>query len=131
MATHRVVAFVTVAALGFGVQACAIAVLTSCAGTPVAIATAIGVLLAVVHNFAWHDRWTWSDRTTGVSAIARLAKFTASVGIVSLVGTVALTTLYVVAFRVPLVLGNLLAVWSTALLNYFVLDRLVFGELQS
>ena len=131
MATHRVIAFVIVATLGFGVQAAAISVLTSTAEMPVAFATAIGVLLAVLHNFAWHDRWTWADRTTGAPAIARLAKFTASVGFVSLAGTVAFTTVYVVAFCLPLVLGNLLAVWSTALLNYLVLDRLVFRELES
>jgi putative flippase GtrA len=139
MTTHRTAVFVTVAALGFGVQIAAIALLTSVAGIPVPIATAVGVMIAMVHNFAWHERWTWADRTTPSTplrtgsghAIARLMKFAASVGFVSLTGTVVLTTLYVSLLRIPVVLANLLAVWSTAFLNYLVLDRVIYQELES
>jgi putative flippase GtrA len=91
----------------------------------------MGVLLAVGHNFAWHERWTWADRRTGGQLIVRLLKFVGSVGAISLVGTVVLTTVSVSVFRMPVLIGNLLAVWSTAVLNYLVLDRIIFRELES
>ena len=129
--TRRPVVFGAVAALGFAVQLAAILFLTSVAGLHVTTATAVGVLLAVVHNFAWHERWTWADRPADGHVIGRLMKFVASVGVVSLAGTVMLTAIFVSVLRVPIYLGNLFAVWSTALLNYLVLDRLVFRESES
>ena len=131
MLNRRAGMFVAVAALGFAVQVSAIVALTSAAGLPVAVATAAGVLLAVTHNFAWHERWTWADRRVGGHVLVRLLKFVASVGTTSLVGTVVLTTVYVSVLRIPIIIGNLLAVWSTAALNYLVLDRLIFRESDS
>jgi putative flippase GtrA len=131
MVNRRAAMFVAVAALGFAVQVSAIVALNTLAGLPVAAATAVGVLLALAHNFAWHERWTWADRRMGGHVIVRLVKFAASIGVVSLTGTVVLTTVYVSLLRMPIFVGNLLAVWSTAVLNYLVLDRLIFRELES
>jgi putative flippase GtrA len=59
----RAAAFVIVGALGFVVQIAALAALLA-AGCPYLIATAAAVEVAVLHNFAWHERWTWADRTS-------------------------------------------------------------------
>ena len=61
--TGRVPAFVTVGAIGFLLQLGSLAFLTMVVGWPYGPATAIAVQLAVMHNFLWHERWTWRDRT--------------------------------------------------------------------
>ena len=33
-------------------------------GLEPAIATALAVEMAVLHNFTWHERFTWSDRSS-------------------------------------------------------------------
>jgi putative flippase GtrA len=125
---RRAGAFVTVAALGFVVQAAALWALTVWTPLPLTAATTIAVLAAVVHNFCWHDRWTWSDRARSAPAVLRLLRFAAATGIASLAGTVTLTTLYTVALGIHVLVGNLLAVWSVGLVNYVLLDRLIYQE---
>lgn len=125
---RRTRAFATVAVLGFVVQAAVLTALTSGAGMAVAPATSIAVLLAVVHNFVWHERWTWADRDVSAPWPLRLLRFTAATGLVSLAGTVTLTAVYASIFGVPVVVGNLLAVWSVGIVNYLLLDRVVYQE---
>jgi putative flippase GtrA len=60
---RRLTRFMTVGALGFAVQIAAFVILTAVAGWPWLPATIVAVELAVVHNFLWHDRWTWRDRS--------------------------------------------------------------------
>ena len=61
--TRRVPAFLAVGALGFLIQIGSLALLTMAAGWPYEPATAMAVQLTVLHNFFWHERWTWRDRT--------------------------------------------------------------------
>ena len=71
-----------------GVQLTALALLTH-AGWPVLLATALAVEAAVLHNFVWHERWTWSDRPVrGPQRLARLGQFHLANGAVSLGGNV-------------------------------------------
>ena len=125
---RRVGAFSVVAALGFVVQASALLLLTSFAGLHLAAATAVGVQLAILHNFVWHERWTWPDRDRAAGLFTRLLRFNLVTGGISLVGTVALTTLYASALGAPIVISNLLAVWTVGVINYLVLDRAVYPE---
>lgn len=121
----RLGAFVLVAGLGFAVQVCVIVLLAG-AGVHVALATTAGVLAAILHNFAWHERWTWADRDRSTSPGVRLVRVMLSTGLASLAGTVALTTLYVSTFGAPVAIGNLLAVWSVGLVNFALLDRVIY-----
>jgi putative flippase GtrA len=82
----------------------------------VALATCLAVEAALLHNFAWHERWTWAGCTMGTPA-RRLARFHVSNGLTSIAGNAALTTMLVHA-GAPLVLANLVAVLTCALLNY-------------
>jgi putative flippase GtrA len=91
------------------------------------LATALAVEAAVLHNFAWHERWTWRDRpATGRTRFGRLWRFHALNGSVSLVGNVALMRVFVGAFGMPAIPANLLAVLACSLVNYLASDRLVF-----
>lgn len=109
------VRFNLVGAMGFAVQLGTLWTLHR-AGVPVALATCLAVETAVLHNFAWHERWTWAGRTTGTRG-GRLARFHASNGLISMAGNAVLTTTLAGA-GAPLVLASLAAVLTCALLNY-------------
>src|SRR5207247_9211302 len=57
--------------IGIGVQLLALVLLKSGLHLNYLLATALAVETAVVHNFLWHERFTWRDRV----AKARLAQF--------------------------------------------------------
>ncbi|PYR16581.1 MAG: hypothetical protein DMF94_27475 [Acidobacteria bacterium] len=59
--------FMAVGGLGFLVQLAALAALMSLADWSWLPATLVSVELAVVHNFFWHERWTWCNRTVAPS----------------------------------------------------------------
>ena len=127
--------FVWVGAGGFVVQALSLQALAA-AGLPYPVATALAVEAAILHNFLWHERWTWADRTAcggaGLKAcsherLARFLRFNGSTAVISIAGNVALMGLFVGGFRLPLLPANLLAVLALSVLNYLSADRLVFA----
>lgn len=127
MLSSRVVIFNVVGILGLGLQLIALWMLIS-SGVTLTLATLLAVELAVLHNFAWHQRWTWRDRptTSRRGTAERLVRFHLANGAVSLVGSVVLTTLLVQkAGWAPLV-ANAAATIGCALVNYFASDILVF-----
>ncbi|HUR32615.1 MAG TPA: GtrA family protein [Vicinamibacterales bacterium] len=123
----RVPAFIAVGAMGFVVQSGVLVGLTAVCGWPYLVATALAVEAAVVHNFAWHERWTWRDRGQGGRAIAgRLWRFHLGTGITSLAGNVVVTALAVELLHLPAPLANACAVAATGAANFLVADRWVF-----
>jgi len=92
------------------------------------LATVLAVGLTVVHNFVWHELWTWRERRApGAQAVLRRwAVFNLSNGAVSLIGNVFLMRLFVGFFGVPLVVSNLASVCLCSLLNFALSDRVVF-----
>lgn len=123
----RFVKFNSVGVAGFVLQITVLAALLY-AGVHYLAATALAVESAVLHNFFWHERWTWRDRpAAGRGRLHRLWRFHALNGLVSLAGNVALMRLFVGTFGVPPIPANLLAVLACALVNFFASDRLVFS----
>lgn len=120
----RAARFVGVGLAGFVVQALALEGLLT-AGLPYPVATALAVEAAILHNFLWHELWTWGDRATG-ERLGRLLRFNGSTAVVSIAGNVALMWLFAGWLRLPLLLANLLAVLSLSALNFLAADRLVF-----
>ena len=125
---HRWASFAGVATIGLAVQLGALALLTGWAGLPAPVATAMAVELTVLHNFAWHEWWTWRDRARTMPGRwpLRLARFHAASGLVSLVGSVALTLALVEWLHAPIVFANACAVAILGLVNFVVADRFVF-----
>lgn len=122
----RFVRFNSVGVAGFGLQ---IAVLTALVylGVHYLVATGIAVECALLHNFFWHERWTWADRPAGGRArLLRLGRFHALNGAVSLVGNLLLMRLFVGTFGMPAIPANVLSVLACAAINYFGSDRIVF-----
>jgi putative flippase GtrA len=93
-------------------------------GVPVVPATALAVEAALLHNFIWHERWTWAG-ITGGSRAGRLARFHASNGIISIAGNVLLTKALTHA-GVPLIAANVAASCTCALLNFTAAHVWVF-----
>jgi putative flippase GtrA len=123
----RFLKFNSVGVVGFLLQIGMLAVLLH-GGIHYLAATALAVETAVLHNFFWHERWTWKDRpASGHGRLGRLFRFHALNGTVSLVGNVLLMRLFVGTFGLPAIPANLLAVVACALVNYAASDRIVFS----
>jgi putative flippase GtrA len=125
-APRRLLRFSGVSAAGFGVQLAAVGLLVHGLGLHYAAATTAGVAAAVVHNFAWHVRWTWRDRSGDAGAARRFLRFLATNGAVSLAGNAAVAVLVVEATGADAMLANAVAVAACGVVNYWLSDRVVF-----
>jgi putative flippase GtrA len=122
------VRFYAVGTLGIVVQLAALTLLKSGLQMGYLAATVLAVEAAVLHNFFWHEHWTWADRTRRVSRgrARRLVRFHLTNGAVSILGNLILMQLLVGRARIPYVLASLLSVTVCSLLNFLAADRLVF-----
>jgi putative flippase GtrA len=123
----RFIRFNTVSAAGFVVQLITVAVLTRWLAFSDVAATGAGVAATVIHNFLWHRRWTWADRTTKpAGVVATFLRFAAANGAVSIAGNVLIVAVAVRATGLDVVTANVVAVVLCGLLNYQIGDRVVF-----
>lgn len=125
MTNGRPIVFATVAAAGFLLQTATVRLLTQWTATPAELATAAGVEFAVLHNFLWHERWTWSDRPTR-SHLRRFVGYQIATGFTSILGNVLIVSLAVHVFGIGPTVANVLAVALMSVANYLIADRLVF-----
>jgi putative flippase GtrA len=116
--------FNAVGAVGICVQLGVLAALTSVFGLNYLLATALAVECAVIHNFFWHERFTWGDRRSG-AGVGRFLKFNFTTGIFSLAGNVVFTKLLADA-GMSYILANGSAIVLCAIINFLLNDRLVF-----
>ena len=125
----RLIAFATVAAGGLILQVATLAVLTMAVHWPYVPATAAAVEVAVLHNFWWHERWTWSDRSLPAGRGAqRLRRYHVTTAMTSIGGNLLLTAAFVELANVPVVAANIAAVGAMAAANFLVADRWVFAR---
>jgi putative flippase GtrA len=119
----RFVRFNVVGALGFALQLTVLAMLEH-AGWPVLLATLVAVEAAVLHNFGWHERWTWADQRAG-TRVGRLSRFHVTNGVISLVGNATVTTTLAAA-GTPAIIANVAAVLACAGANFAAAHLFVF-----
>ena len=126
----RWLAFNSVGVMGAGVQLITLATLAEGAGLHYLVATGLAVEAAILHNFVWHERWTWGDRVgSRQGRWGRLARFNLVSGGVAIAGQTAFTALFATAFGLHYMVANLLAIASCSLINFVANDRLVFRDL--
>ena len=82
-------------------------------------------LLALLHNYAWHRRWTWADRN---ARSGRLLRFHLANGVVSLLSNLLWMRVLTGGLGVPAVPANLAAITVTSLLNFALGERWVFNR---
>jgi putative flippase GtrA len=124
----RWIKFNAVGGVGIVVQLAALSVFRSWLKLDYLLATGLAVEIAVIHNFLWHERFTWADRpaTRPMQSLVRLAKFNASNGAVSIVGNLGLMRLLVGEVKLNYVAANLTAIVLCSLVNFLLGDRFVF-----
>jgi putative flippase GtrA len=125
--TLRWLKFNAVGAGGMVVQLAALALLKSGLRVDYLLATVLAVEAAVVHNYFWHERFTWVDRSGGNSWV-RFARFSLTTGVLSIAGNLMLMRAFVGAAHLNYFLANILAIATCSVVNFLVSDRFVFQE---
>jgi putative flippase GtrA len=125
---QRWIAFNGVGALGILVQLGMLAILVRHFGVSYLLATAVAVELAVLHNFVWHQVWTWRDRRGGSRAAlaARLWRFHLLNGFVSLAGNLAIARVLTGELGADPVASNIAAIIVCSIVNFTASEVLVF-----
>ena len=112
--------------MGTGLQLTVLASLTGLGGLHYLVATALAVETAIVHNFLWHERWTWSDRDRTGERLRRLVLFNGTTGLVSILGNLLFMWFFVGGLSMHPIVGNLASIACCASLNFLLSDRVVF-----
>lgn len=133
-AAQHFIRFNLVGVIGVAVQLALLALLTRAFRLNYLWATGLAVALTVLHNFAWHERFTFYDRLRSGAArtlravAARFLKFNLLTGLISIGGNVLLMHWLCGRARLPLLAANLLAIAICGVFNYLANDRLVFRK---
>jgi len=119
-----------VGGIGICVQLAALGIFRSLLHFDYLLATGLAVETTVLHNFLWHEGFTWADRRSRKirEALRRLAKFNLSNGAVSITGNLLLMRVFVGQFHLNYALANLAAIAVCSLANFLLSDHLVFGR---
>jgi putative flippase GtrA len=125
---RRWLIFYAVGAMGIVIQMSGLLMLTAWARLGYLVATALSVEIAILHNFFWHERWTWADRIQSFRDpfFRRLSYFHLTNGAISLAGNIILMQLFVERFSLSYVPANAIAVTLCSVANFFASDRIVF-----
>lgn len=117
--------FSVVGAGGILVQTATLAALLRFSGIHYMLATALAVELSVIHNFIWHQRWTWADRQQTRPALV-LLRFNATNGVMSMAGNIFFMWVFVAGFSIEPHAANLMTIGLCSLVNFALADRFVF-----
>lgn len=118
-----------VGAMGIGVQLAGVELASVLLHASPALATTLGVEAAVLHNFVWHEKFTWVDRRRTrkwQEGLARLLWFNGTTGAISMAGNVLMVLLVQWSAHVPVIAANCVAVAACSIANFVVNDRVVF-----
>jgi len=132
-----------VGAIGIGVQFAALFLLKSVLDFNYLFATAFAVEAAVVHNFVWHEQFTWVDRIkldrikldrielqglqpSWRQSLPRFLRFNLTTGAVSIVGNLALMKVMVDQGQMNYLVANAIAIALCSIANFVVSDTWVF-----
>src|SRR5580658_7724351 len=117
--------FNTVGIGGAAVQLSVLWMLEHFTSIPYVFAVVIAVEIAILHNFFWHEAWTWRGKPVE-DRWWRLLRFHLGNGFVSIASNVVLTYFYKEIAGLPLVAANLAGIVTAALLNFWVAQAWVF-----
>jgi putative flippase GtrA len=110
---------------GSNVQLAVLLFLTRALGLGYIGATVLAVEIAILHNFCWHEVWTWPGGPAE-ERWRRLVRFHLANGCFSIASNVPLTWAFKEWTRMPLLLANFTAIASMALINFALAYAWVF-----
>ena len=124
----RWVKFALIGGLGLVIQLGLIHVLTVITSNYLA-ATAMAVEFTILHNFVWHETFTWRERATaGFSGkLQRGLRFHVTNGVISIAGNLILMRWFAGQMEMHVVSANLLSVTVCSVANFLASDRWVFS----
>jgi putative flippase GtrA len=117
--------FNTVGIGGAAVQLSVLWMLEHFTSIPYIFAVMLAVEIAILHNFVWHEAWTWRGKPVE-DRWWRLLRFHLGNGFLSIGSNVVLTYLYKEIVGLPLVAANFAGIVTAALLNFWVAQAWVF-----
>jgi len=122
--------FNAVGVIGIAVQLAVLWVLTKVFGLGYLAATALAVEAAALHNFVWHECWTWREDTRSVhhqrSMVGRLVRFHLANGVTSVLSNLIWMRVLVGYFGAPVMLSNVIAIAATGIVNFALSEWFVF-----
>ena len=112
---------------GMAVQLILITLLAA-AGLNYLLGTALAVEAAVLHNFIWHQNFTWSDRPNPGFwlTLRRLVVFNLTTGALSIIGNVICMKVIAGYFRIPILIANMITIALCSLPNFLANDYIIF-----
>jgi putative flippase GtrA len=122
--------FNVVGGIGIVVQFAALFLLKGVLHFNYLAATAIAVEAAVVHNFVWHEQFTWADRIKSCwrRTLSRFLRFHLANGAVSILGNLALMKVMVGLGHMNYLVANAISIALCSLLNFLVSEEWVFQD---
>jgi putative flippase GtrA len=123
--------FYAVGAAGVVVQLAALTLFKTALHLDYLLATALAVEAAILHNFIWHERWTWAARARSLpqGRAGRLLRFHLTTGALSILGNLIFMQALVGRLHIPYILANAISIALCSALNYLAADRFVFRPL--
>jgi putative flippase GtrA len=127
---QRWITFNGVGALGVGVQLAVLAVLVRRVELHYLWAAAIAVEAAVLHNFCWHERWTWRARPSGSTPalLGRLARFHVLNGAISIAGNLMILRLLTGSLQIDPLAATIVAIVTCSIVNFAASELVVFRK---
>lgn len=125
---RRWLRFNLVGAIGIVVQLVMLFLLKSIFHFNYLAATGFAVEAVVIHNFLWHERYTWADRVlpSWQKSPLRLLCFNLANGGISLIGNLALMKGLVGLAHMNYLAADAIAIVFCCLANFLVSDEWVF-----
>jgi putative flippase GtrA len=120
--------FNLVGLMGAALQLSLLGLLTKFLHMSAVAATAVAVEIVLLHNFLWHEKFTWRDRQLGSirQRLIRLGRFHVGNGLISLLGNTALTYYCVQRLKAPVLLSATAAILFCSLINFYLADRWIY-----
>jgi dolichol-phosphate mannosyltransferase len=123
--------FSAVGLMGAAIQLLLLYFATKEIGLPSVAATPVAAEIALLHNFVWHERFTWRGRgvlrVTGPGRIAaRLWRFHIASGLISLGGNTMAMYFLVQRLEVPAMPAAVAAMVLCSVANFLATDRWVY-----
>lgn len=125
----RLLKWTAVGGMGMFIKLAAAAAAREVLGLHYLAATLVAVETTLLHNFCWHQWWTWRDRSFGIAGkalLARALRFHATTGLLALSVNLLLVRLMVERAGVHYLAANLICIPLAGMLNFLASEFLVF-----